>query len=138
MPHPAPSPTEIRLRQAEKRLEITYDDGQTFSLPAEYLRVESPSAEVQGHGPDQRRLVAGRRHVGILRLEQDLADNALFYLTAGARDGSEDGIYGGLTVLDATTGDANGNALYVPRTDNNEALEAGLTGYTYLDDAPID
>ena len=63
---------------------------------------------------------------GILRLEQDLADNALFYLTAGARDGSEDGIYGGLTVLDATTGDANGNALYVPRTDNNEALEAGL------------
>jgi iron complex outermembrane receptor protein len=63
---------------------------------------------------------------GIVRLEQDLADNVLFYLTAGARDGSEEGIYGGLTVLDATTGAANGNALYVPRTDNNEALETGL------------
>ncbi|MEZ5694421.1 MAG: TonB-dependent siderophore receptor [Altererythrobacter sp.] len=63
---------------------------------------------------------------GTLSFEYDLADNALLYARAGARDGSEDGIYGGITVLDATTGDANGNALYVPRTDNNEAIEAGL------------
>jgi DUF971 family protein len=62
-------PTEIRLKKAEKVLEIDFDDGRTFRLPAEYLRVESPSAEVQGHGPGQKQLVAGRAHVGILRLE---------------------------------------------------------------------
>lgn len=62
-------PTEIRLRQAEKRLEVVFADGTQFSLPAEYLRVESPSAEVQGHGPHQRKTVAGRRHVGIMSVE---------------------------------------------------------------------
>ncbi|MBV8166969.1 MAG: DUF971 domain-containing protein, partial [Alphaproteobacteria bacterium] len=62
-------PTEIRHKQAEKRLEIDFDDGRTFSLPAEYLRVESPSAEVQGHGPGQKTLVHGRAHVGIIELE---------------------------------------------------------------------
>ncbi|MCL2430477.1 MAG: DUF971 domain-containing protein, partial [Alphaproteobacteria bacterium] len=44
------APVEIRLERAERRLEVTFDDGSRFSLPAEYLRVESPSAEVQGHG----------------------------------------------------------------------------------------
>jgi DUF971 family protein len=62
-------PVELRLKQAEKRLEISFDDGSRFSLPAEYLRVESPSAEVQGHGPGQRTLVTGRAHVGIIGLE---------------------------------------------------------------------
>ena len=62
-------PTEIRLKQAEKRLEVDFDDGTSFQLPAEYLRVESPSAEVQGHGPGQKTIVAGRRHVGIMAAE---------------------------------------------------------------------
>ncbi len=62
-------PTELRLRQAEKRIDIDFDDGARFSLPAEYLRVESPSAEVQGHTPSQRQIVHGRRHVGIIKLE---------------------------------------------------------------------
>ena len=61
--------TEIRLRRAEQILEVTFDDGARFSFPAEYLRVESPSAEVQGHGPEQKQIVAGRRHVGIMRIE---------------------------------------------------------------------
>lgn len=61
-------PVEIRLKRAEKRLEIDYDDGRTFSYPAELLRVESPSAEVMGHAPGQKRIVAGRRHVGIIEL----------------------------------------------------------------------
>ena len=64
-----PWPTELRLKQAEKLLEVTFDDGNRFRLPAEYLRVESPSAEVQGHGPGQKTLVHGRAHVGIMRLE---------------------------------------------------------------------
>jgi DUF971 family protein len=62
-------PKEIRLKKAEKLLEIDFDDGRSFVYPAEYLRVESPSAEVMGHGPDQKQIVAGRRHVGILELE---------------------------------------------------------------------
>src|ERR671936_124635 len=62
-------PTELRLKRAKKVLEIDFDDGSKFSLPAEYLRVESPSAEVQGHGPGQKTLVHGRAHVGIIGLE---------------------------------------------------------------------
>jgi len=62
-------PVELRLKKAEKLLEVAYDDGRRFRLPAEYLRVESPSAEVQGHGPGQKTLVAGRAHVGIMSLE---------------------------------------------------------------------
>ena len=62
-------PVELRLKQAEKALEISFDDGSRFHLPAEYLRVESPSAEVQGHGPGQKTLVPGRAHVGIIGLE---------------------------------------------------------------------
>lgn len=62
-------PVEIRLKREEKVLEIDYDDGARFRLPAEYLRVESPSAEVQGHGPAQKTIVAGRRQVGIAGVE---------------------------------------------------------------------
>jgi DUF971 family protein len=62
-------PTEIRLKRESKTLEIDFDDGTSFALPAEYLRVESPSAEVQGHGPDTKTIVAGRRHVGIIGVE---------------------------------------------------------------------
>jgi DUF971 family protein len=62
-------PIELRLKRAEKLVEISFDDGSKFSLPAEYLRVESPSAEVQGHGAGQKTLVHGRAHVGIIGLE---------------------------------------------------------------------
>ena len=59
-------PTELRLKREEKILEVDFDTGESFRLPAELLRVESPSAEVQGHGPGQKTIVAGRRHVGIM------------------------------------------------------------------------
>ena len=62
-------PVELRLKKAEKLLEVAFDDGSCYRLPAEYLRVESPSAEVQGHGPGQKTLVAGRANVGIIALE---------------------------------------------------------------------
>ena len=64
-----PTPTEIRLNRAEQVLHVAFDTGEHFALPAEYLRVESPSAEVQGHGPGQKVIVPGRRHVGIMRVE---------------------------------------------------------------------
>ncbi len=59
-------PVEIRLKREDKTLDVTFDDGTTFSYSAEFLRVESPSAEVQGHGPSQKKIIAGRRHVGIM------------------------------------------------------------------------
>jgi DUF971 family protein len=64
-----PWPTELRVDRAEKLLIVSFDDGARFELPAELLRVESPSAEVKGHGPGQKTIVAGRRHVGIMDLE---------------------------------------------------------------------
>lgn len=64
-----PQPTEIRLKSAEKILEIDFEDGREFSLPAEFLRVESPSAEVRGHSATQRQWVPGKINVGIESLE---------------------------------------------------------------------
>jgi DUF971 family protein len=61
--------TELRLDRAARVLHVSFEDGVTYALPAEYLRVESPSAEVQGHSPDQKQTVAGRRHVGIIAIE---------------------------------------------------------------------
>jgi len=62
-------PTELTLKRAERRLDVAFDDGTRASLPAEYLRVESPSAEVQGHGAGQRVTVPGKSTVGIAGLE---------------------------------------------------------------------
>jgi DUF971 family protein len=84
-----PKPIEIKLKKEEKKLLISFADGNSFQFPAELLRVESPSAEVQGHSPTQKQIIAGRRHVGILGLEpvgnyairisfDDLHDTGLF------------------------------------------------------------
>lgn len=62
-------PTEIRYLSEARALEVSFDNGMQFSYPAEYLRVESPSAEVQGHGPGQKQIVSGRKHVGIMSVE---------------------------------------------------------------------
>ncbi|MDE0812963.1 MAG: DUF971 domain-containing protein [Alphaproteobacteria bacterium] len=62
-------PTEIRYKKDDKTLEIDFDDGVTFRLRAEFLRVESPSAEVQGHNPDDKITVPGCRHVGISSMD---------------------------------------------------------------------
>jgi len=69
-PSTAPWPTELRVFKEEGRLEIDFSDGHAASLSAEYLRVESPSAEVQGHGPNQKKIVSGRRNVKIEAVEQ--------------------------------------------------------------------
>ena len=61
--------TDLRYSKADRMLHVGFYDGTSASLPAEYLRVESPSAEVQGHGPNERRWVAGKRSVGITGLE---------------------------------------------------------------------
>ena len=61
-------PTELRLAKDRRTLAVTFADGSAFTLPAEYLRVESPSAEVQGHNPDERKTVPGKREVMILEV----------------------------------------------------------------------
>ena len=65
----APRPSGITLHRASHVLEVAFDTGETFKLPCEYLRVHSPSAEVQGHGPGQKVLVSGKRHVNIASIE---------------------------------------------------------------------
>ena len=65
-----PVPTEIKVNKDRNQLTVTFDDGQTFQFTAEFLRVTSPSAEVQGHHPDQRRTVPGKRNVKIAGLEE--------------------------------------------------------------------
>lgn len=62
-------PTELKLDADKRNLAVSFDDGQSFTLPAELLRVMSPSAEVQGHSPEQRITVPGKKNVRILRLE---------------------------------------------------------------------
>src|SRR3712207_6520927 len=62
-------PTELRLARDRRSLSIAFDDGEAFVLPAEYLRVTSPSAEVQGHSPAERKTVPGKREVTILSVE---------------------------------------------------------------------
>ena len=64
-----PVPTEIKLHQKSRVMEIAFADGKTFRLPYEFLRVHSPSAEVRGHGPGQEVLQAGKREVEIRTLE---------------------------------------------------------------------
>lgn len=68
-PDDLPPPIAIDYNRSSKQLSVAFEDGQNFAIPAELLRVESPSAEVQGHGPGQKTLVAGRRHVGIMDIE---------------------------------------------------------------------
>jgi DUF971 family protein len=62
-------PAELRLSKDKRSLHITFEDGTAFDLPAEYLRVTSPSAEVQGHSPAERKTVPGKREVAILGVE---------------------------------------------------------------------
>jgi DUF971 family protein len=69
MDRTTPRPTEIKLHQASKVLEVAFDDGRQFRMPCEYLRVFSPSAEVRGHGPGQEVLQEGKREVNISAVE---------------------------------------------------------------------
>jgi DUF971 family protein len=65
-----PWPSEIRLLDSGKALRVSFDDGAAFTLRAEYLRVRSPSAEVQGHSRDERKTVGGKRNVAIIDVAQ--------------------------------------------------------------------
>jgi DUF971 family protein len=84
-----PIPTEIKVHQQSRILEIAFDNGTRFDLPFEYLRVYSPSAEVRGHGPGQGTLQTGKRYIEINQVEPvgNYAINLNF------SDGHHTGIY---------------------------------------------
>ena len=83
-------PTELRVTKDRRTLTIAFEDGRRFELPAEYLRIASPSAEVQGHSPDERKTVPGKRNVEIIGVEP--VGNYAVRLVFG--DGHSTGIYG--------------------------------------------
>ena len=83
-------PTEIRLSADKRVLDVAFDDGKRFALPAEYLRVSSPSAEVQGHSPLERKVIGGKRAVEILAV-QPVGNYAV---KLGFDDMHDTGIYG--------------------------------------------
>ncbi len=93
-------PTELRVSKDRRTLTVSFNDGAAHALPAELLRVHSPSAEVQGHSPAQRQLVSGKRNVEIMKLEpvgnyavriafDDLHDTGLFSWAYLAKLGRE-------------------------------------------------
>jgi DUF971 family protein len=84
-----PRPTDITLHQQSKVLDIAFDDGRSFSLPVEYLRVYSPSAEVRGHGPGQEVLQVGKKEVGIDAVEPV----GMYAVKLAFTDGHDTGIY---------------------------------------------
>jgi len=84
-----PLPTEITLHSQSKRLEIAFDDGSRFTLPFEFLRVQSPSAEVRGHGPGQETLQQGKRDVDVVEL-QPVGNYAIRPVFS---DGHDSGLY---------------------------------------------
>ncbi len=82
-------PTDIKLHQKSRMLEVTFDDGRHFELPCEYLRVYSPSAEVRGHGPGQETLQVGKENVNIDAIEPVGTYAVVFRFD----DGHDTGIY---------------------------------------------
>ena len=84
-----PKPTDIRLKQQSRILELTFEDGSHYRLPCEYLRVLSPSAEVKGHGPGQEVLQVGKERVNIVAIEPV----GTYAVTLRFDDGHDTGIY---------------------------------------------
>lgn len=83
-------PTEIRLSSDRRVLNVAFEDGARYALPAEYLRVSSPSAEVQGHSPLERKVIGGKRSVAILAVEPI----GNYAVKLGFDDMHDTGIYG--------------------------------------------
>jgi len=85
----SPRPSDITLHQQSNMLDVTFDDGTRFSMPVEYLRVYSPSAEVRGHGPGQEVLQVGKRNVGVTAIEPI----GMYAVKLVFSDGHDTGIY---------------------------------------------
>ncbi len=82
-------PTELRVHDGGSKLAVSFDNGESYDLDAEYLRVESPSAEVQGHSPEQRRWIGGKKNVRI----KDIEPVGRYAARITFDDGHDTGIY---------------------------------------------
>ena len=120
-----PTPTQLTLHRASHALEVGFDDGEVFRLPAEYLRVNSPSAEVQGHGPGQKVLVAGKIDVAI----DEIVPVGNYAVLLKFSDGHQTGIFSWDTLYELGRDQAKNWAEYLA------ALEAA-GGLSLLGGAP--
>jgi DUF971 family protein len=111
----APRPTGITFHKTSHVLEVAFDTGEVFRLPAEYLRVHSPSAEVQGHGPSQRVLVTGKQQVNIAAIEPV----GHYAVLLRFDDGHDTGIYSWQTLYELGKQQAENWAAYL------DAVRAG-------------
>jgi DUF971 family protein len=109
----APRPTEIKLHQKSRLLEVAFDDGKRFSLPCEYLRVFSPSAEVRGHGPGQEVLQVGKRDVEI----KDIEPVGAYAVKLVFSDGHDTGLYSWDYLYDLGETQASGWKSYLARLE---------------------
>lgn len=114
MSRSSPKVTGITLHRASHALEVTFDTGETFRLPCEYLRAHSPSAEVQGHGPGQRVLQHGKRNVNI----DEITPVGHYGVLLKFDDGHNTGIFSWDVLYDLGTNQAKNWQAYL------DALEA--------------
>lgn len=112
---PAPRPTDIILHRASHALEVAFDNDERFSLPCEYLRVHSPSAEVQGHGPGQQVLIGGKRDVNIDAIEPVGNYGVLLRFS----DGHATGIFSWSTLYDLGINQERNWSAYVEALEKN-------------------
>ncbi|GHB20350.1 gamma-butyrobetaine hydroxylase-like domain-containing protein [Salinicola rhizosphaerae] len=96
---PAPIPNRVHYHKSARELELGYPDGSIYRLPIELLRVYSPSAEVQGHHPDEAVLQTGKRHVGLLNISQA----GRYALKLHFDDGHDTGLFTWEYLLDLAT-----------------------------------
>lgn len=106
-------PTDIKLHQKSRLLEISFEDGKTFELSCEYLRVNSPSAEVRGHGPGQEVLQLGKENVNIDKIEPVGSYAVTLYFD----DGHSTGIYSWETLYELGENQEKNWADYLKRLD---------------------
>ena len=109
-----PIPTEITLHKKSRVLELGFEDGSRYQLPAEYLRVYSPSAEVRGHGPGQETLQTGKRNVEIT----DLEGVGNYAVKPTFSDGHDTGIYSWDLLYDLGVNQESLWADYLARLEN--------------------
>ncbi|MCA3072889.1 MAG: DUF971 domain-containing protein [Rhodocyclaceae bacterium] len=112
-PAAAPVPTDLVLHQTSNRLEVTFSDGRSFSLPTEFLRVHSPSAEVRGHGPGEGTLQVGKRGVTIT----DIDPVGTYAVKLVFSDGHDTGIFSWALLYDYGSNQDTMWARYLQRLD---------------------
>jgi DUF971 family protein len=120
-----PKPSDIILHKRSRTLEVAFDSGERFTLPCEYLRVHSPSAEVQGHGPGQAVLVAGKREVNIDAIEP--VGNYAVLLRFS--DGHASGIYSWQTLHDLGVNREKNWRSYLDALEKNDLSRDPVSPY---------